>query len=62
MVIGEAFRCVITRIADQFTSKVFVLSDSVLCLGGKCQEHPEAAIIWENDRIRDFVPSPEYRP
>ena len=31
------------RIATQFTSKVYVFSDSVLCLGGKSPEHPEGA-------------------
>ena len=39
------------RIAPHVTSKVHVLSDSVLCLGEKCQEHPEAAKTLENDRI-----------
>ena len=48
------------RIATQVTSKVHVFSDSVLCLGGKCQEHPEAAKTWENDTIRELVRSPEF--
>ena len=43
------------KIAAQFTSKVNVFHDSVLCLVGICQEHPEAA----KTRIREFVLSPE---
>ena len=31
------------RFTTQFGSKVNVFSDSLLCLGGKCQEHLEAA-------------------
>ena len=31
------------KIATQFTSKVYVSSDPVLCLGGKCQEPLKAA-------------------
>ena len=48
--------------ATQVSSKVYVFSDSVPCHGGKCQKHLEAARICENDRIREFVESPEYRP
>ena len=51
------------KIASQFLSNVYLFSDSILRLGGKCQEHREAARnSWENDRIRDFVQSPEYQP
>ena len=50
------------ELAAQFTSKMHVLSDSVLSLGGTCQEHLEAAKHWGNHRIRIFVRSPEYQP
>ena len=49
------------ELAAQFTSTLFVFSDSVQCLGGNCQEHLEAAKTWENDRTREFVQSPEYQ-
>ena len=42
-------------------SKLYVFSDSVLCIGGKCPDHSEAARIWETDRIKYFVASLEYR-
>ena len=35
------------RIANQFSSKVNVSSDSVLCLGRKCPDHLDAARIAE---------------
>ena len=50
------------RIATDSMSKVYVFSDSVLCLGGNCHDHLEAARTWENDRIREFVQTPECRP
>ena len=50
------------KIAAQFTQKVYVFSDSVLSLGGKRQEHPDAANTRENDRIREFGQSPAYQP
>ena len=49
------------RIAAQFSSNVSVFSDSVLCPGGKCLDHPDAARMKENERIKDFVESPQYR-
>ena len=50
------------RISEQFKSNIFVFSDSVLCIGGKCPDHPEAATLLKTDRIKYFVESPEYRP
>ena len=51
------------RMAAQFTSKVYVFSDSVLRLGGNCQEHLEAATIFgEKEGITCFVKCPECRP
>ena len=41
---------------------IHIKSVRIQCLGGKCQDHPLAARTWENDRIREFVQSPEYRP
>ena len=40
-------------------TKVYVFSDSVLCLG-KVNENPESNIAWE-DRLTWFKSSPEYR-
>ena len=45
-----------------FTSKMYVFSDSVLCLVGKGQEHLDAANTWENDLVTEFVQSQEYQP
>ena len=39
--------------------KVYVFSDSVLCLG-KMNENPQSNIAWE-DRLTWFKSSPEYR-
>ena len=49
------------RISEQMKSKVYVFSDSVLCLGEKCPELPHAARIWDNDHIKYFVEPTEYR-
>ena len=46
------------RIAEQLKSKIFVFSDSVLCLAGKRPDH--AARILEKDRITYFVERREY--
>ena len=40
-------------------TKVYVFSDSVLCLG-KVNENPKSNIAWE-DRLKWFKSSPEYR-
>ena len=40
-------------------TKVYVFSDSVLCLG-KMNENPQSNIAWE-DRLTWFKSSPEYR-
>ena len=40
-------------------TKVYVFSDSVLCLG-KIHENPQSKIAWE-DRLTWFKSSPEYR-
>ena len=40
-------------------TKVYVFSDSVLCLG-KMNENPQSNIAWE-DRLKWFKSSPEYR-
>ena len=40
-------------------TKVYVISDSVLCLG-KMNENPRSNIAWE-DRLTCFKSSPEYR-
>ena len=40
-------------------TKVYVLSDSVLCLG-KMNENPQSNIAWE-DRLTWFKSSPEYK-
>ena len=50
------------RIAAQFSSHMFFFSDSDQCLVGKREDHLEASKTWENDRIREFVQGPEYRP
>ena len=49
------------NISTQFTSSVYVFSDTVLCLCEKCQEHPAAASILEKEHIRDFGGSPQYQ-
>ena len=43
------------RIASQFSSRGNVFGDSVLCLGGTCPGHRDAARILENGRIKDCV-------
>ena len=40
-------------------TKVYVFSDSVLCLG-KMNENPQSNFVWE-DRLKWFKSSPEYR-
>ena len=50
------------RIATQYTSKVCVCSDSILCLCGNVNIVLEHEKTWENDRIREFVQGPEYQP
>ena len=45
----------------QSTAKVYVFSDSVLCLVGKCPQYPAYARVWEQDRISTSVPTAEYR-
>ena len=62
MVTGEHILYFDERIYEQFKSNICVFSDSVLCIGGKCPDHPEAARLLRNDRIKHFVESPEYRP
>ena len=44
-------------IYKQFTATVYVFSDSVLCLGGKCPQDPGSA--REQDSISNFVSLPE---
>ena len=48
-------------IYKQFTAKVSVLADSVLRLGGKCPQYRESARFGEQDRISNFISTPEYR-
>ena len=48
-------------IYGHFTAKVYVFSDSVLCLGGKCLQFSESARVWEQDRISNFISFPEDR-
>ena len=43
------------QIPEQSQSKVYVFSDYVLCLGGKCHTHPQAADMWANQRFCSFV-------
>ena len=45
----------------QFTAKVHVFSDSVLCHSGKCPQQSESARVWEQDLISCFVSTPEHR-
>ena len=40
------YSLLLKRIADEFKSMVSVFSDSVLCLGEKCPDHPDAARIF----------------
>ena len=47
------------RIINLVHTKVYVISDSVLCLG-KVHENPQSNIAWE-DRLTWFKSSPEYR-
>ena len=48
-----------TKSSVSCTQKVYVFSDSVLCLG-KMNENPQSNISWE-DRLTWFKCSPEYR-
>ena len=45
----------------QLKAKVYVVADSVLCLGGGCPEYLRSAEAWEKERIGYFVSSPENR-
>ena len=48
-------------ICEQFRALVYVFSNSVLCLDGKCPQYPESAKVWAQDRHGYFVSTPEYR-
>ena len=49
------------EIYEQLQSKVYVFSDSLLCLVGKSPPHPRSGEIWEQERIAYFVASKEYQ-
>ena len=55
MVIGRKYSLLDERIFDQFKSKLHVFSDSVLCLGEKCPDHPEVARILGNRSNQLFL-------
>ena len=42
------------------TAKVYVFSDSVLCLGDRIAEYPRSVASWQ-DKIDRFTQSPQYR-
>ena len=46
------------RIADQFRSKVYIFSDSVLCLNGNVPMILKQQELGTNDRMKYFVESP----
>ena len=41
---------------------MFVFSDSVLSLGGRCREHHDASNTWDNGRISEVVQSQDSQP
>ena len=43
----EKYSLIDERISEQVKSEVYVSSDSIMCLGGHCPHHPEAARILE---------------
>ena len=47
------------QVVSVLHTKVYVFSDSVLCLG-KVNENPQSNIVWE-DRLKWFKSSSEYR-
>ena len=49
------------KIYRQFTAKVYVFSDSVLCLGGQCPQYPASARVSEQKKISTSVSTSEYR-
>ena len=53
--------CTLLKIYRKFTAKVYVFSDSVLCLGGQCPQYPESARVSEQKKISTFVSTSEYR-
>ena len=61
MVTGGSIRDLTNKSLRNSRQNVFVFSGSVLCLGGKCADHLEAARIREKDRISHFVERLEYR-
>ena len=44
----------ISKFSFRLKTKVYVFSEAVLCLGGKCPEHGD---VWEQQQISDFVAS-----
>ena len=49
------------RYLQTLTAKVYVLSGSVLSLGGKIRDYLESARIWEQERISVLTAIPENR-
>ena len=50
-------RTLITVVAGHLQANVYVLTDSVLCLGGKCPEPPRSGYVGA--KITYFVASPK---
>ena len=48
------------RGVELWTAKVYVFSDSVLCLGGRIAGYPRSVTSWK-DKIEWFTQSPEHR-
>ena len=49
------------NIYKQLKAKVYVVADSVLCLGGGCPEYLRSTEAWQEGRTVYFVSSPEIR-
>ena len=48
------------RAVELSTTKVYVFSESVLCLGGRIAEYPRSVKSWK-DKTDSFTQSPENR-
>ena len=59
--LGKSFALLDQGIYEQQQSTVYVLSDSLLCLSGKCQPHPQSGAMWWQGRSASFLCTQEYR-
>ena len=56
---GNNYLWLVSEVISLSHAKVYVFSDSVLCLG-KIHENPQSNTVWE-DKLTWFKSSPQYR-